>query len=455
MLLGRQDSARFEALLLSGKQPNQQEFSTPPQQTKTRRRRKKKKKDSTPKNKEGEKSPPKDMKKETPSKKKKQSKKKKAEQPQTKKQPQEIGKKKKKQTGKKKETVKKGKSKKTQQETGKKNSGKSKQKNTKKSTTKKASSSKKGKKKKSLQKRLRAFLAQKHSEDEVATAFGQDLIQDLRFKGKFSDFVVLSVDNYGKRFYQRVVNKNYSQKKAEKKEFFRLKQRLQSLVSKKPVHESRVLKSVGQAVVNKIRFQGEFDRFVQIVLDLYGRRLYKRKSRKKKKKVVEEEKKAPAPKPVENKSNVRKKSQTRRKLLRKKFDALMGTGTTKYADLAESLQKEIKNWSEEDAKYVSQLVAYQTFDAKFPVIFWNVRREMEEEKLVAFFGKFGACSVVRSPYYTEIVVNYEKQSDAEKCVAEGNSLPFETSHGKTTYLGCKYHDRWPHDKDMEQGETPI
>merc|ERR1719483_665617 len=141
--------------------------------------------------------------------------------------------------------------------------------------------SKKGKKKMNIRSRLLGLCRKTKSETQLISIFSETLVNDIRFKGKYSNRVEISLDLHGQRMYttKKAASKPAQKpKKAEsekpvKKKKVNVRQEV-LVLCRKTRSEDELIEKFGEKIVNEMRFKGKFSSRIELTMDQFGKRQY-------------------------------------------------------------------------------------------------------------------------------------------------------------------------------------
>merc|ERR1719483_782793 len=140
---------------------------------------------------------------------------------------------------------------------------------------------KKGKKKMNIRSRLFGLSRKTKSETQLVSIFSETLVNDIRFKGKYSTRVEISLDLHGQQMYttkKAAPKPAQKPKKAEsekpvKKKKVNVRQEV-LVLCRKTRSEDELIEKFGEKIVNEMRFKGKFSSRIELTMDQFGKRQY-------------------------------------------------------------------------------------------------------------------------------------------------------------------------------------
>jgi len=314
-----------------------------------------------------------------------------------------------------KKAVKKNQKKQTQKKAGaQKNKSQNQQKKSqKKSQLQKPKKRTKKRKKKNLRTRVLGSCRKTKSGSELVSIFSQQLVNDIRFNGKFANRISISLDLYGRIMFttkrgvaaktkQPAKEKVKAPKEAKKK---KVDVRQEVIAAcRQSRSEDDLITQFGEKVVNDIRFKGKYKSRIEISLDQFGKRLYKSKK--------------------SLKTQRRNQREIRKKQIKAAYKALADMDSVSNFDVCQNAIRECySDWSAVDVNFLKKLHENEIFNKELvaPVLFSNLTREVKTEDIVKHVMSFGRCDLKRISNEM-LVVNFKDPQSAKKCVGKFKKL---------------------------------
>jgi len=267
---------------------------------------------------------------------------------------------------------------------------------------------KKGKKKVNIRSKLLGICRKPKSEAQLISIFSETLVNDIRFKGKYSNKVEISLDLHGQRMYRTKKAapkpaqkpKKAEAEKAVKKKKVNVRQEV-LVLCRKTRSEDELIKKFGEKLVNEMRFKGKFSSRIELTVDQFGKRQYT------------------------TKKSAKAQRSIRKNQIRAAIRSLIDMGSAENFEVCQNaIRENFPDWSKADSTFTSKAYENEKFkkELKAPVVFKGVTTKALETEVIKQVLTLGSGCEFKRLSPTQCVVNFETKSAASKCIQKLNGV---------------------------------